>query len=388
MMRIVVFGAGKLGFPWGLLLMEKGHDVVFVDTNQDLVDAINDGSFETWEPEVNRLYKHLAPLATTDPAEAMEGADRAYIFVPTYPPVQNRFDPSRVADVFEVVTDHIRHGKVSSLPFAVVIKSTLWPGQTRMIWESARQCSSDLVTLYYNPELVRLGNVVKDMRNPPMQILGIHPDMVQQDPIIADAVARGKKTLHVMNWTEAEAAKAGLNAALSMKSAFSFDMMRCCEVAGIDPMPIMEAIGSDPRIGPDMLSPQFPLPGGPCLPPDTLALSAWADSLGVVAYAFDAPHLARVVELEEILNRLQDAKIVAILGTTYKPGVPITDNSIGQKVLWAQNRHVYVVDYDLPGPQEILPETDAVVLCSRDQRLIDLVPEFTNARIIDPWGAL
>lgn len=392
-MRVATFGAGRLGLPHSLLLAAMGYEVCIVDVNPDLVQLIGNGTYETWEPEVVGLLRRYRPAATQDPMEALRGASRADIFVPTPSKPNGEFDPTLVADVFEVVTDAVRRG-ATSVPFRVVIKSTLWPGQTQMIWESCRQCSSDLVRLYYHPELVALGSVVKEMRSPPMQFLGVHPDQFEEDPIVAASRRRGKTTLHVMSWKEAEMAKLTLNAYLSAKIAFFWDIARMCRSMGIDPLSVVYAVGDDPRIGRWGTQPGN-LAEGPCLPRDTEALRALADWLGVGAtYAVDAPAMSRLVEIESIMSRLMHAKHVAVLGMSYKPGVPYADASLGTRIvtqLDRMGRSYDAIDFDVPGSCEIHPDkTDAVVLCLPDQRLVDLVhQDFSDCPLIlDPWGAL
>jgi UDP-glucose 6-dehydrogenase len=234
------------------------------------------------------------------------------------------------------------------------------------------------------------------MRNPKIQLLGIHPDLVQQDPIIASARARGKKSLFVMSWVEAECAKLAINSYLSVKACWALEVADLVDRVGADPKAVLEAVGADERIGSMFFKPGT-VPGGDCLPRDVVALIDLAEKVGPgphFAPMIIGPYLTRQNELERVMQQLDGAKLVAILGMAFKSGVPRDTESLGRRVadaLEKRGQAYYVVDYDM---QETPPPSndaaDAVVLCLPDQRLADLVRKYHSECpvIIDPWRAL
>ncbi len=91
-MRIAVVALGKIGLPLAVQYADKGHEVIGVDVNPAVVEAVNAGT-EPFPGEAH-LAEKLAALspatgngalrATTDYAEAIPGADAIVLVVPLF----------------------------------------------------------------------------------------------------------------------------------------------------------------------------------------------------------------------------------------------------------------------------------------------------------------
>ena len=54
-MNVAVIGLGYIGLPTAALIASKGLNVVGVDTNQKIVDVINEGKIHIIEPDLDVL---------------------------------------------------------------------------------------------------------------------------------------------------------------------------------------------------------------------------------------------------------------------------------------------------------------------------------------------
>lgn len=173
-MRIAVVGMGKIGLPLAAQYAERGHHVVGVDINADLVACINDGR-EPFPGEAH-LADHLARLvptgalaATTDYAEAIPDADAVVVVVPLL--VDGEGSPNFAA--MDAATRDIAANLTRDT--LVVYETTLPVGTTRDRWRPALESGSGLAEgrdfhLVYSPERVLTGRIFADLRRYPKLI--------------------------------------------------------------------------------------------------------------------------------------------------------------------------------------------------------------------------
>jgi len=90
-----------------------------------------------------------------------------------------------------------------------------------------------------------------------------------------------------MSLIEAELAKITLNCALTMKISLANQLHLVAQKLGADSKKIMDAVGSDPRIGKEYLTPGWPY-SGPCLPRDNRMFRYVAQKVGVDACLSEA----------------------------------------------------------------------------------------------------
>src|SRR3954454_23861911 len=100
-MRVAVFGLGYVGTVTSAGLAARGHDVVGVDVDDLKVEMIRDGCSPVVEPGVEALITSGVASgrlrATTDPREALEGADVSLICVGTPSGAQGETDLTYIA---------------------------------------------------------------------------------------------------------------------------------------------------------------------------------------------------------------------------------------------------------------------------------------------------
>ena len=120
--RIVVIGTGYVGLPAALMLAQAGYEVVGVDIDENIVNAINDGVLLIKEEKLEALMADPVVKANLRAQRAPEAADVFIIAVPT--PLDERkkvADLSYVVDAMESLLPHLRAGNL------IILESTVPP---------------------------------------------------------------------------------------------------------------------------------------------------------------------------------------------------------------------------------------------------------------------
>lgn len=173
-MKVAVVGLGKIGLPLAAQYAARGHHVVGVDIDTDLVACINDGR-EPFPGEA-QLADHLARLvpagalsATTDYAKAIPDADAVVVVVPLLVDDEGRPNFGAMDSATHDIGRHLTKDTL------VVYETTLPVGTTRSRWRPALEAGSGLLEgrdfhLVYSPERVLTGRVFADLRKYPKLI--------------------------------------------------------------------------------------------------------------------------------------------------------------------------------------------------------------------------
>ncbi len=317
MSRIAVFGAGYVGLVTGASFAELGHDVVVRDVLSERIDALAAGDIPIHEPGLHEVVERAGDRLrfTLDVAEALDGAEYAFVAVGT-PPLYSG-DPDLSA-VWTVV-DELPAGVETIL----VMKSTVPPGTGEKVRRALETRGLSDVGYVSNPEFLAEGTAVHDFMHPDRVVVGAF------DPEHSERVAALYEPLDTTvvrtDVASAEMIKLASNAFLSTRISFINEIASVCELVGADVVDVAAGIGLDHRLGPHFLKAGLGF-GGSCFPKDVSALKQLAGNSG---YHFQL--LAAVIEVNELQRRRVIQKLekhlgdlhgkeIALLGLAFKPG--------------------------------------------------------------------
>lgn len=358
MANCTVIGLGKLGACLAAVLSDAGHTVCGVDLNPVVVDQIKRGVAPVHEPGLQMLMDAAPFQAFTDYPSALIGSDIAFVVVPTPSLPDGGFDDTLVRDAVAKVAAEIYH----TGPTVVVVCSTVMPGTCNAIAETL----PSEISLVYSPEFIAIGSVIDDMRNPDLVLIGTGDDgSITRDSrdeygefitmSVLEKTWRNQPHVALLSRTEAELAKIAVNSYVTMKISFANELAAICEAhEGVSARTITAAIGHDSRIGGKYLNPGTAF-GGPCFPRDSKAYRAAARMAGVRGLLAIATDGVNTTVIERSYARAQEHPgPVAILGTSYKPGTHVIEQSAGVRLarrLLDTGRTVYTYD---PGNNAVI----------------------------------
>lgn len=336
-MKVAVVGLGKLGAPLAAVLASKGNDVLGIDVNPEAVRRLEVGIAPVQEPGLQDLVRENAErLSATTELEAAADCDVTILLVPTPSDERGAFTNAFLVDAIERVGRAL--GARDDF-HVVVVASTVMPGSCEGELGPALERASgrrvgDSLGLCYSPEFIALGNVIRDM---------LEPDMV----LIGESGARAGDTLEAlyrgvcendppfrrMSLVNAELTKIAVNTYVTMKISYANTLADLCErLPGADVESVTDALGLDTRIGGKYLRGAIAY-GGPCFPRDNKAFAELARELGTeapLAEATDSINQEQVQRLARIVfSRAREDDAVGILGLTYKPDTPVIEESPG-----------------------------------------------------------
>ncbi|MGZ4625785.1 MAG: UDP-glucose dehydrogenase family protein [Kineosporiaceae bacterium] len=425
-MRIAVFGLGYVGTVTAAGLASRGHQVCGVDVDEMKVRLIRDGRSPVVEPGIDELVRTAVSTgslrATTNAAEALEGADVSLLCVGTPSTPQGSTDLSHLRRALKDIRDAMAVARPPESGFhSVVIRSTVPPGTgDAVVVPTFADLPAEVdwrIGTAMCPEFLREGSGVSDFFDPPFVVVGTADEGVRR--ALAQMFAFLGRDPRYVDVRSAEALKYACNAFHATKVSFANEMGRIFRVYGVDSREVMEIFCDDRilNISPAYLQPGFAF-GGSCLPKDLRALLHMAR-----ANDLDVPLLAGTlrsneVVVRDVLDRLiaTPARCVAMLGLSFKmdtddlresPNVELAEQLIGKgfevriydpivnpgRLIGANLRYV---EARLPHlgrllaatPQEALHGCDVAVVATSDAAVLDALRASPPERIVDISGRL
>jgi len=274
-MKIGLIGAGRLGLCLALLIERAGYDVIVSDIRTAYVSGLNNRKVETNEPDVEYLLKESKNFkATTDNKEVIDQCDIIFTLVATPSLEDGSYDVSSVDDVVDELkkVDGI-NGK------SFVVGCTTNPRDCKRWEEKLSDCGVDV---YYNPEFIAQGSIIKDLQNADMVLVGGYGHHISVIEDIYNKIQVKKPSIHFMSTTAAELVKLAVNCYLTTKISYANMVGEVMISSGMkdEVDSVLSAIGADSRVGNKYLKYGYGF-GGPCLPRDNRAFAAFANKLGM-----------------------------------------------------------------------------------------------------------
>lgn len=342
-MKISFIGLGKLGLCSAACFAAKGHQVIGVDCNAVILDALRAGQCPINENGLESLLEKAKRnlTYTADAASAVANSDITLIIVPTPSQKDGSFSNAYINTALQQIAPAIaaKHG------FHIVdVVSTVMPGSCGnefiplLEQLTGKICGKDF-GFVYNPEFIALGSVIRDFLNPDMILIGASDE--RSSETVRDAyatVVASSPQYSLMSLIDAEITKLSLNCFVTMKISFANELAALCEkIPGASVDAVSNAIGADSRVGRKYLKGGLGF-GGPCFPRDNMAFQAVGRSLGYELHI--APQVVAVNRAvpERMFSYIQahtpPAAAVALFGVSYKRGTYIVEES--QAILLAK----------------------------------------------------
>lgn len=336
-MKIAVVALGKIGLPLAVQFASKGHDVVGVDVNPQVVELVN-AATEPFPGEAHLQDKltELVPAgrlrATTDYADAIPGADAVVLVVPLF------VDDATWQPDFGWMDDATRSLAAHLTPGTLVSYETTLPvGTTRTRWKPLLEEVSGLTEgvdfdLVFSPERVLTGRVFADLRRYPKLVGGLSERGAQRATEFYEAVldfderpdlTRENGVWDLGSAEAAELAKLAETTYRDVNIGLANQFARFAEREGIDVQAVIDASNSQPYS--HIHRPGIAV-GGHCIPvyprlylfndPDaTVVRAAREANAAMPAHA--------VALLEAAAGPLTGLRVV-VLGAAYRGGVKET----------------------------------------------------------------
>jgi UDP-N-acetyl-D-glucosamine dehydrogenase len=323
--RIGIVGLGYVGLPLAVAFADAGQDVVGVDTDGRVVEALGAGRSHVEDVPDEALARIGARFHATTRYAELAKVDAVVVAVPT-PLTRNR-EP----DLQPLIASGTALAGVLQEGQLVVLESTTYPGTTRerfapLLEESGLAAGRDF-QLAYSPERIDPGRTDYTLRNTPKIVGGLTDECLQRAVELYQLVCDDVRA--VTGPEEAELTKLLENVFRSVNIALVNELAILCDRMGIDVWEVVEAAATKPygfmsfKPGPGM--------GGHCLPVDPFYLAWRAREFDMqtefVELAGEVNQRMPYFCVERIARALNDqvkpvkGSRVAIVGVSYKPGV-------------------------------------------------------------------
>ncbi len=359
--NISVIGLGKLGSCFAACFAYRGFNVLGLDINKDIVEAINNKKSPFLEPRLQEIIikANNKLKATTNPKEVFYFSDIYFIIVPTPSKKDGSFSNEYIKKAIKPLLEELNNYKGFKV---FVITSTVTPKSIEreiipFIEKVSHKKFNKSFTVIYNPTFVAIGDIIKGILEPDLVLIG------ENNKNIGNIIEKIWKKVCInspyigrMSIVSAEITKIAINSYITTKISFANMLGNICEkIEGAEIDKITAAMGADKRIGKYYLR-YGSAYGGPCFPRDNRAFSYFAYSLSKIkALIPEAAHKTNVFQTQflskKILNLLENKKLnsISILGLAYKPRTYVIEESASVHLinhLLKNNKKLKITVYD------------------------------------------
>ena len=337
--KISFIGLGKLGLPLSSLFAYNGVPVLGIDTNEKLIETLQDNMFTPF------FEKNLGGLLddaygnieyTTSYDGVMDETDVSVILVNTQ--IGDSYSSEVVENVIkDLCAELVKSSKRYHL---FILSSTVMPGEIRnklipMIEELTDRELNKGFGFSYVPDIVKLGSVIEDFENPDVVIIGgsdeYSTNVTHQ---LYKNIPTNNPPISVMTLEEAEVSKVTLNAYLVSKISFANFVSNLCEsMDNVNVDNVTNAIGYHKPIGHQFLKGGLGF-GGTCFPRDTKAFIDFSRKLGHHASHLIATDSINEEQHDRLFKKVMsyDKKSISILGLSFKPNTSVIQESPSMKL--------------------------------------------------------
>lgn len=352
---VCVIGLGYIGLPTAATLASRGLDVIGVDVNPRVVEAINAGQSHFTEPDLDMLLRAATTVGKLRATEKPEPADAFIIAVPT------PFNDDHSANLEYIDAAATALAPVLAAGNVVILESTAPVGTTERLALHLGRLRTDLsfppekfsvpldIHVAHCPERVLPGRMVRELIENDRVIGGMTDACAEHAEAVYKIFLQGK--VFRTDASTAELVKLAENAFRDVNIAFANELSLICDQLGINVWRAIELANRHPRVG--ILRPGAGV-GGHCIAVDPWFLVNSAPEhtklIRAAREVNDGKPRYVVTQVHEHAERFK-RPVVACLGLTYKPDVDDTRESpameIATELAEAGRERILVADPNL-----------------------------------------
>lgn len=269
MINIGIVGVGRLGICYSIILAKAGYKVYIYDINTYILDNIKNNTYDYSEHGLNDLISEFKSnlILAYNLNDIYNNCDIIFTYIQT-PSLDNGLYNHEYINNFidETLKFNNDNDKI------IIINSTVIPEYCNSIKEKLK---SNNFSLCYNPSFIAQGSIINNIINPDIILIGIDDDGNTNYNKIVDIydkiLINDNGNYKRMNLLESEITKLSINCFITTKITYANMIGDYLINKNCDPDIVLNAIGSDTRIGNKYFNYGYGY-GGPCLPRDNKAL--------------------------------------------------------------------------------------------------------------------
>lgn len=381
----VIGGAGRVGFPFSMVLASIGMSVEIIDTDEKKLNLIKKGESPYIEYGIEQILNKIKKfdLRYSTNFENVNQSDIIILTIGT--PIDEYLNPD-YKSFFATLETLLNFLKKDQL---LILRSTLFPGTSKKIDQIIKKRKLN-IKLAYCPERISQGNCLNEITNLPQIISGNSKLAIKEAEIFFKKIT--KKTI-LLNFEEAELSKLFSNSWRYIKFAIANQFYTICEDNNLSFEKIRDAMVMDYERASDL--PKSGFSAGPCLFKDTMQLSAYSRDKFTLGHSSmltneSLPNfLVNKLKSKKSINR----KKIGILGMAFKPNNDDTRDSLAyklKKILINEGAYVfcsdlYINDNTFIDSKSLINKCDIIFIGCPHSGYKNIKFK-KNQTIIDCWG--
>ena len=394
MSKICVLGHGYIGLPTALFFANNGHEVVGIDVNKRVVEALKAGKMPFEEKGFQELLDEAIAKNAFRAESLVEEADVFLVAVPTpFDSEMRMADLKYVISACEMIVPHLKKGNL------VIIESTIPPKtcekQVRYILEKSDLKMCEDFYLSHCPERAIPGNTLHEMVYNDRVIGGVDEKSTQLTAELYSSFVKGN--LHLTTSTPAEMIKLMENTFRDVNIALANEFAQIADDYGIDVWKAIEIANKHPRV--NILNPG-PGVGGHCIAIDPWFLTENANisSLIMMSRQINDSMPQYVLKMvKEMLAGIENPTIT-VFGVAYKGNIADTRATPAKKFIKLAEKEGFKVQiydplvekwiYPIMGLEEAVEGSDCIVVLTDHSEFRETDPKkfsnkMSNLNIVD-----
>jgi UDPglucose 6-dehydrogenase len=411
MNSICCIGLGRLGLLFANILAKYSTKVYGFDINNEVPNIIKYNK-KSLEPKLNYLIKKNKNKFFFEKnfTKIISETSSAFIIVPTPSMKNHAFDNKYILSSLDKICEQLQHKS----KYVINITSTVNPGSCNFfinyIEKKYNLKHGKQFILTYNPHLIALGSIYENVLNPDLVIIGSDLKYGHRylNKLYTKIYKKKVDRVKFLNLKEAEISKIAINTFITLKISYANTISQITDnEKKINSAKILEAIGTDSRIGKKYLS-LGALFSGPCFPRDNLSFVNYLKKKKVLTDIPLATEKINNFQIKRYIKCFNNNKkflnkkkiTIGVCGLSYKNNTDLNTSSPGILLKNYFEKKYKVIIHDLyknyidkkinfyPNINNFFNKSDVIFLCYKNNNFkkIEKLSSNKNKLIIDLWN--